>query len=485
MFRGSRARRLTEPVDGAGLAAFRALFGAVLLYSTVRFAAYGWIDELLIAPQYHFTYYGFDWVRPWPGWGMYLHFALMGLSALGILLGAWTRLSAALYFLTFTYVELIDKATYLNHYYFVSLMALLLVFVPVGRVGSIDAWRRARRASVEAAAQAAPVRLWSYALLRAQLALVYFFAGFAKLNGDWLVRGEPMRTWLLRFGEAPLIGPELSQAWTAHTFSIAGAIYDLTIVGWLLWRRSRPYAYAAVVVFHVTVWLLFPIGVFSWVMLSATTLFFDPDWPRALARRVRAWRTGGAARPLPSPPPAERSIDSGERRRWFVGGALALAYLALQVLTPLRFLLYPGNVNWHEQGFRFAWRVMLIEKTGQVELEVVSGEQPPRRAHVLPREALTPLQYKMMSTQPDMIQEYAQHVGRRYQAQGWREVRVYASAWAALNGRPRQRLIDPSVDLMRVPRSLAPKSWIVPLAQSALEHDERYVGTPLDAAAQG
>jgi vitamin K-dependent gamma-carboxylase len=461
-------RRLTEPVDGAGLAAFRALFGAVLLYSVVRFAAYGWIDELLLAPAYHFTYYGFDWVKPWPAAGMYLHFALMGLAALGILLGAWLRLSAALYFVTFTYVELIDKATYLNHYYFVTLMTLLLVFVPAARVGSVDAWRRARRGL-----EPAPVRLWSYALLRTQLAVVYLFAGFAKLNADWLLRGEPMRTWLLRFGEAPLIGPELSQPWPAHTLSIAGAIYDLTIVGWLLWRRTRPYAYAAVVVFHVSVWLLFPIGVFSWVMLSATTLFFDPGWPRALAARVRAWLPGGAARPPAALPAshagAVRASDPGARGRWLLGGALALAYLALQVLTPLRFLLYPGNVNWHEQGFRFSWRVMLIEKTGQVELEVVSGDRPPRRARVLPRDELTALQYKMMSTQPDMILEYAQHVGRRYQAQGWREVRVYASAWAALNGRPRQRLIDPSVDLMREPRSLAPKAWIVPLAERAGE----------------
>src|SRR5688572_7008054 len=184
-------RRLKAPVDGAGLAAFRVLFGAVLVFSVVRFAAYGWIDELLVAPTYHFTYYGFDWVRPWPGAGMYVHFALMGLAALGILLGAWTRLSAALFFVTFTYVELIDKATYLNHYYFVSLVTLLLVFVPVARVWSLDAWRRARRGL-----EPEPVQLWCYALLRAQLAIVYFFAGFAKLNSDWLLRGEPMQTWL-------------------------------------------------------------------------------------------------------------------------------------------------------------------------------------------------------------------------------------------------------------------------------------------------
>jgi hypothetical protein len=200
--------------------------------------------------------------------------------------------------------------------------------------------------------------------------------------------------------------------------------------------------------------------VFSWVMIGATTLFFDPGWPRTLAARFGELL--GRARPAP-PALVSAAATSPPRWRSILGALLAALYLALQLLTPLRFLLYPGNVNWHEQGFRFAWRVMLIEKAGQVELEVVTADEPPLRERVLPRAELTPLQYKMMSTQPDMILEFAQHVGQRYEARGRRGVRVYANAWAALNGRPRQRLIDPHVDLMSVPRSLAPKSWIVPL----------------------
>ena len=102
-------------------------------------------------------------------------------------------------------------------------------------------------------------------------------------------------------------------------------------------------------------------------------------------------------------------------------------YLALQLALPLRFLMYPGNVNWHEQGFRFSWRVMLIEKAGQVEFNVLVGDED-RRYVVYPRDQLTPLQYKMMSTQPDMIQEYAQHLAKTLQ-------RRRARASAGLRGR--------------------------------------------------
>src|SRR5688500_18895254 len=131
--------RLNRPVPALGLAAFRALFGALMFVSVVRFAAKGWIDELLVAPAFHFTYLGFDWLQPLPAPFMHAVFALMGVSALAVCVGAFTRLSALVFFLTFTYAELIDKATYLNHYYFVSLLAFLLIFLPSNTVASVDA----------------------------------------------------------------------------------------------------------------------------------------------------------------------------------------------------------------------------------------------------------------------------------------------------------------------------------------------------------
>lgn len=438
--------RLNAPCDGAGLGAFRALLGALLCLSVGRFWAYGWIEQLYLEPSFHFTYLGFDWVRPWPASGMYAHFALMAAAALSLCIGFCSRLSALIFCLTFTYAELIEKASYLNHYYFVSLVTLLLSVMPSGASFSVDAWRRRRRGRPPEI-----VRLWSYTLLRAQLGLLYFFAGFAKLNPDWLLEAEPLATWLAQHADVPVIGPLLATKSAAFVASYFGAAYDLTIVFWLSWRRTRAYAYAVAVVFHVAVWLLFPIGVFSWVMLVATTSFFEPGWPRRYLRRH-----------APPAPDAGGGAARSENQLGPATFALMGGYLALQLALPLRFLLYPGNVNWHEQGFRFSWRVMLIEKTGQVELRVLVGDED-RRYVVYPRERLTPLQYKMMCTQPDMIQEYAQHLAKTFRAEGHTRVRVYADAWASLNGRARRRLIDPDVDLASAPRTLRAKPWILPL----------------------
>jgi hypothetical protein len=442
--------RLNEPCDGAGLGAFRILLAALLCFSIARFWAYGWIDDLYVRPPFHFTYYGFGWVRPWPGHGMYVFFALMGAAALCLCVGFYSRLSAAVFFLTFTYVELIEKASYLNHYYFVSLATLLLAGMPSGACFSVDAWlrRRTRRPPQV-------VHVWCYTILRVQLGLLYFFAGLAKLNPDWLLQAQPLGTWLGLHADAPLMGRWLASRPAAFVASYMGAAFDLTIPAWLSWSRTRPYAYAVVVLFHVSVWLLFPIGVFSWVMIVSTTSFFAPSWPR---RWLPAAIEGTVAAPGP------RSAARGGLGT--LGAASLGVYLALQIATPLRHLLYPGNVNWHEQGFRFAWRVMLVEKAGQVEFTVLTGKDD-RRFVIYPRETLTPLQYKMMTTQPDMIQQYARALKDRFVSEGHAHVRVYAEAWASLNGRPRQRLIDPSVDLASVPWSLAPKSWILPLQNSS------------------
>lgn len=438
--------QLNRARDGAGLGAFRVMFGALLCFSVARFWAYGWIEELYVRPTFHFTYFGFGWLRPWPPLGMYVHFVVMAVAAGCLCIGIASRLAALVFFLTFTYAELLEKASYLNHYYFVSLVSLLLATMPCGAEFSVEAWWRRRQGK-----PALVARAWCYTLLRAQLGLLYFFAGVAKLNADWLLAAEPLGTWLALHADAPLVGTLLASRPAAYFASYAGVAFDLSIPIWLSWRKSRPWAYLVLIVFHVGVWLLFPIGVFSWVMIVATTSFFDPAWPRRWVQR-RA--------PQSALDPASSSGRLG--RASLVGLGV---YLMLQLAIPVRHVLYPGNVNWHEQGFRFAWRVMLVEKAGQVEFTVLADDD--RRYVVYPREMLTPLQYKMMSTQPDMIQEFARHLRQTFEAEGHARVRVYADAWASLNGRPRQRLIDPSVDLASEPPSLWPKPWIVPLQNSS------------------
>lgn len=405
-----------------------------MLVAVGRYFTHGWIDAFFRTPRFFFPYPGFEWIRPWPGVGMYVHFAGLGVLALAIIVGVQTRTATALFALGFTWAHLIDKTNYLNHYYLVSVLAALMAFLPLGAAGSLDARRDPARA-------AGTVPAWTVWALRVQLGLVYFYGGVAKLNADWLFAAQPLRIWLAASGDVPLVGPLLERPWAAYACSWAGAAFDLGIVPLLLWRRTRPVAYGLVVVFHVLTSQLFPIGIFPWLMITLTPIFFAPDWPRRLAARLGL---GGAER-VASPRPLAM------RHETLVMAVVAL-HLALQAVIPLRAVVDGDDVAWDEQGFRFAWRVMAMEKVGMATFrlrEPATGE-----AWIAePRTELTPLQNRMMATQPDMIADYARHLAAEARRAGHGDVEVRADVYVSLNGRPSRRFIDPGADLAHATRA--------------------------------
>lgn len=440
--------RLFDPVDAAWLVALRVLFGLLISVSMLRFLAYGWVDRFFVQPRFHFKYWGFGWVEPLSASAMHsLFWALAGL-ALMVAAGALYRISALLLAAGLSYVQLIDVTTYLNHYYLAALLAWLLAVCPAHRSWSIDAWLwRARRSDTVA-------RGVLY-LFRFQIGVVYVCAGLAKLQSDWLMHAQPLRIWLGSSVDLPVLGELWRWSWVPLAMSWAGFLFDSTIVLWLSLRRTRPYAYALLLVFHALTRVLFPIGMFPVIMSCAALVFFSPGWPRALLARL------GVHVPLVR---AGAARAAGAR----FGLGLGLVYCAAQLLLPLRFLAYGGDVLWHEQGMRFSWRVMVRAKGGDVTFVV--RERDGRTFHVSPRTYLTDLQESEMSSQPDLILQLAQHIARDLEQRGRGPVAVYADARVALNGRRSQPLIDPNVDLTRVRDGLAPAHWVLPAPETPPPH---------------
>lgn len=422
------------------------MFGLLMFVSTLRFFWHGWIDKFFIAPAFHFKYWGFSWVEAWGATGMYLHFALLLLLSVLIAVGLFYRVAAVLFFLAFTYVELIDVSLYLNHYYLVTLLALLLVFVPAHGAYSLDSLRnpRIRTATVPALA---------LYLLRFQVGLVYSCAGLAKLGGDWLIHAQPLNLWFSGLTDLPVVGPWLAEASAAYIASWFGFLFDSTIVVWLSWRRTRAAAFATVVAFHAATGILFPIGMFPLIMVTAATLFFAPDWPRRLIRRLPARQSATVTPSAPQLPLSSRTQA--------VLASVFLAYATVQVSIPFRYTLYPGNVLWHEQGLRFSWRVLVREKSGMVAFRV-RNPQTNKSWVVTASDYLQDYQERDISTQPDMIWQLAQHVAADFERRGYGPVEVRTDAFASLNGRPAAMLIDPGVDLRSVSDGLGAKPWILP-----------------------
>jgi hypothetical protein len=138
-----------------------------------------------------------------------------------------------------------------------------------------------------------------------------------------------------------------------------------------------------------------------------------------------------------------------------------MAYFAFQLLFPLRYVLYPGNVLWTEEGYRFAWRVMLVEKVGQATFYVQDGKSE-RRSEVINSQYLTQYQEKQMAIQPDLILQFAHFLAQEYQEKhAFKDPIVTVASYVALNGRASQQFIDPTVNLAKETDSFAHKDWIL------------------------
>jgi hypothetical protein len=410
----------TRVVSGGSLAMCRVVVGVIGAISCSRFLLHDWVRAFWTAPAHHFHWPGLWWVNPLPDPAMRVFvvlvaaaFALAAVTALRGRRARWPLFTAVA---GFAYLGALDVAPYLNHYWLLLLLGALLIALPEGR------W----------------VPRWCVWAPRALVATTYVWAGIAKLDSDWL-HGRQMRAWLGTHESWPVLGPWFLRPSVAVVSSWAGLVFDLAIVPLLLHRRTRPLAYVLVVVFHVATAALFPIGVFPWLMIGSTLVFFPPGW-------------------------ADQWWDRSPSRRWqpttrgSPAWAIAVCLLVLALL-PARGCF--SDVWWSEQGGRFSWRVMAVNKVGLAELHVLDPTTG-REQIVLPARDLSPLQAQQVSWQPDLILQWAHIVAHKEQERLGVAVEVRADVWVSVNGRTPQQLVDPSVDLARQRWTWTRPSWVLP-----------------------
>ena len=426
--------KLREPVSIESLAVLRILFGGMMAAGTIRFLLSGWVEELFIRPTFFFKYPGFEWMPVWSPSGLYIHMGIVLTAALCVALGLFYRLSLLVFTLSFLGVQLFDAANYLNHYYLVLCISLIMLVLPANAAWSLDAKRDPSIAKSTYPA-------WGLYLLRFQVSIVYIFAAVAKLGTDWLMHAQPLSIWLSARSDLPIIGSLFALPETAFIMSWGGLIYDATIVFFLLWQRTRALAYLAVLGFHAMTFLLFDIGMFPIIMVVLTTIFFTPNWPTKLPK----------VNPVKAATIPERTIGG------FTRFAL-LAWCAFHLLFPFRHLVYPHDVLWAEQGMRYSWRVMVREKMGSVTY-LVERISDGRVWEVNPARYLEPRQLSEISGQPDMIEQLAYYIRDDFQRRKQTKVRVRVRALASLNGRQPAPMINPEVDLTG--RWETKKDWLI------------------------
>jgi hypothetical protein len=439
------------------LVVFRIIFGILMFFSTLRFILKGWVNDLYEVPTYFFTYYGFDWVSPLPNPFMYVLFLLLLIACIFIIFGLFYRVNTVLFFIIFTYIELIDKTNYLNHYYFISLISLLLILIPANSYFSLDAYFGIckRKKTIQA---------WQINIIKLQIGLVYFFAGISKLNYHWLIEAQPLINWLKHQSDFPVIGKLFLYDFTAYLFSWVSAIFDIFIFFLLIDKRSRWISYFVAFVFHIMTAIMFPIGVFPYVMIASTLIFFNDNFHKKIIDFISKYGLLNSSKSIEEKNNYQTKTNS-------ILNVFLIGFFTLQLFLPLRFILYPGKLFWTEQGYRFSWRVMLIEKAGYSQFYIHEPKMD-RKMLIQNRDYLTPQQVKMMSTQPDMILQYAHFLSKTFKdsliVESNGEIikmgvnpKITADITVSLFNKGSRKFIDSEKNLSEIKRGFGNKEWIL------------------------
>jgi vitamin K-dependent gamma-carboxylase len=149
---------------------------------------------------------------------------------------------------------------------------------------------------------------------------------------------------------------------------------------------------------------------------------------------------------------------------WIVG--FVIVYVSLQILIPLRHLLYKRDLLWTHEGSNFSWRMMADHHETNVSITI----EDPRTKKVFivdPRKLLNDKQL-LIATNPYMMFQYVQFLKQLTKDHmGIKDPIIKADIEVSVNGRPFQHMFDPACNLSEVNYSaFKDLKWILPLKKT-------------------
>lgn len=432
-------------VNIGSLVAFRIMFGFLSAIELVRYVFLGWVDKYFSPDQLHFNYVGFSWVVPPPGLGMHLIFLVAAACAIGIACGWCYRITSVLFSLLFSYIFLIDKANYQNHFYLILLLSLVLILMPAHAAFSYDAKHRPIIATDHAPK-------WCLWILRFQFAIIFLFTAIARVDIHWAVYGGEAPSWFNQFIDS--LKPTISML---GDDDVLDSVYwglialDLATFIGLMWRVTRIYTVLFIIGTNLARATYFDLGVQPWLLIASSLLFLRPEWPHFYRRLWPAYDD----RILP------QILNHKPVYRNFIATVAILAYVGFQLTLPLRHLAYPTELDWSQESSRFSWGIRPKNRFGDVKIYVASSIYQ-KKTRINLRHYLSEHQIRTMRVWPDLVHDFAFVLRRYYKKQGHQSISVYASVSYSIDGQNFQLLTNPDVNLLAYPRSfLSQQPWMV------------------------
>jgi vitamin K-dependent gamma-carboxylase len=367
-------------------------------------------------------------------------------------------------FLGFTYVFLMDRGHYNNHFYFYSLLLFLFMFVNSSWGGLQNKLKEVK------------VPYWQILILQLQIFIVYFFGAVAKLDSDWL-QGVPLQFWMWQMTESL---PQSIQGIyrtpeAAIFFSYLGLIFDLVVGFCLISRRFKRPVLILILLFHLQNIFFFDIGTFPIAMLGTTILFANPKYGEyiysaigdGLMKKLRvfisnrpirsSWKWFRTKSPKFLP---ERVETSARSLRNNLALSIMLVWFIIQALLPFRQHLYKGNPSWTGEGHLFAWRMMLVDTTYGVRYWM-EDPQTKEQYPIAIENYISFRQFYKMSRTPKSFLLFAHFIRDEAVSNGNKEPIIRMEIYKSVNFREPIILNDTTLNYSRVEYSaLKPVIWI-------------------------
>ncbi len=190
---------------------------------------------------------------------------------------------------------------------------------------------------------------------------------------------------------------------------------------------------------------------FPYIMIFVTVIFFSEKFHLKLIHFLRSVFNNKSLPANEVPLPLH--FSPGYKKMVY---PLLMFYIVGQVFDTISFFALSGKLYWTEEGYRFSWRVMLMEKGGTAFF-YVKDPLTGRKGEVVNAQFLTPLQERMMETQPDMMLQYAHYLHDVYKNKGIKDPIVTVESYVTLNGSNNQLYIDSTIDLSKQQESFFTK----------------------------
>jgi len=410
---------LFKQVDNSALVLFRIIFGLLLAVEAFGSMATGMVRRQFIEPDFTFTFIEFEFLEPLPGNWMYVLYSIMGVAGLLVMVGYKYRIAITFYAITWTYVYLLQKSSYNNHCYLLMLLNYIMIFLPAHRSVSIDA-------RLHPAMRKEHMSRWIYVFIITLIGIVYAYASIAKFYPDWLDGSFPRYLMSIRGKDWNI----LQEEWTHEAIKYFGLFFDLLIVPFLLWKRTRWAAAVASIFFHIFNSVVFKIGIFPYLALSFLIFFFSVE-------KIHQWFL------WKKPFYSKGEVIVPKSRKLIL--AVNSIFLLVMLLLPLRHWMIKGDVFWTEEGHRLSWRMMLRSRSGTAYF-TIHDKDTGDRSIVNLEDYLYGKQINAVQSKPDFMWQFAQRLKKEYAAKG-KDIAVYVNAKVGINGRRPSQFTDPEVDI--------------------------------------